>query len=161
MRTNTKKINYLGRNTELPKAKQHYRFKTITLARTSPLNTIDDYQNNNEFEENFEMAVYIGPEENFNTDLSLPSSFSRQPLEITEILNDNPKELNNSPVNNLEETSKVVDLYKNIKNNTDEQPTTSNSNDSTQSKISFDTDLAKIMKSKTSVHTLETPNQEN
>ncbi|XP_065354107.1 uncharacterized protein LOC135948659 [Calliphora vicina] len=88
MRTNNKKVNYSGHSTELPKARQHFRFKNIALAdplaSPSPL-YMRDNESDYDIDQTLEMAVFIGPTMNSNTDLNLSNISPTKPLEITEI----------------------------------------------------------------------------
>ncbi|KAM7361612.1 versager [Cochliomyia hominivorax] len=142
MRTNNKKVKYAGRSTELPKAKQHYRFKNITLARSSSLNMLDS-EDDSIFEPNMEMAFDIGPKKNSNTDFNLIKGALRQPLEISEIFNDD--NLNNLH-NNL--TTKTQENYSHEESAQFEL--TDNDSNSNNGEISNNN--SKEQKSKTSVN---------
>ncbi|KAI8123029.1 Acyl-CoA Delta(11) desaturase [Lucilia cuprina] len=158
IRTNTKKIIHSGRNTELPKARQHFRFKNIALADPlsdpSPL-YMRDFESDGIFEQNQEMAVYIGPIGNTNNNLDVTNITPIEPLEINEILNDDQTDnINNSQITK-EASFEVVELFLHNNNNyetankTNSQ--TNSQSDDQPSKTSVDTNVSTNEKSKTSV----------
>lgn len=135
MRTNNKKVIYAGRNTDLPNARQHYRFDKLTLGES----TIDfrilnmmSYPSESSLQKNLQMAVYIGPESNSNTNFDLSTECLVQPLKITEIFCENLIHKPKEPQPSAETEFNIAEVY-NYSTSVDNDGSTNSSTSHTNS----------------------------